>query len=289
MRFRWSSRHSRLVMLMAAILIGTPAIAGDPTTSNPWSRVAEATSGTAESIGGAANGCLAGAVALPADGAGYAVIRLGRRRYYGHPDLVDFVESLGRRAVGAGLPQVTIGDMAQARGGPLPFGHASHQTGLDADIWFTFGAARENPNLPSMLLPGALGVDPARFGVRQVTLLKLAATDPRVDRIFVNPAIKLALCHGFGGATRNGAAWLRLLRPWWGHDDHFHVRLRCPQDSPACLPQAVIPAGDGCDAGLEAWLHPKPTTRPAQPKSTEAPSPRPPMPAACAAVLNETR
>ena len=238
------------------------------------------------SIGSAARGCLSGAARLAPDGRGYAIIRLSRRRYYGHPDLVAFIKDLGRRAEVAGLPRFLVGDMAQPRGGPLPFGHASHQTGLDVDIWFNLDAAvspdtaaREDPDLPSMLEPGLLTVDPARFGPRQVKLLELVATDARVDRIFVNPSIKLALCRGFGGATTNGDAWLRRLRPWWGHDDHFHVRLRCPDSSPACEPQAPIPEGTGCDAALDDWTHHQTPPKPAKPVSP------PPMPEACRAVL----
>ena len=52
----------------------------------------------------------------------------------------------------SGLPVFYVGDMAQPRGGPLPFGHASHQTGLDVDIWFT-------------LTPRPRLVPAARFGL----------------------------------------------------------------------------------------------------------------------------
>ena len=258
--------------------------------SNGWSVIETPTRGPAQAIGGAANGCLAGAAQLPADGPGYEVIRLSRRRYFGLGDMVDFVEGLGRRAQSAGLPLFYVGDMAQPRGGPLPFGHASHQTGLDVDIWFTAEtrpglplAAREEPALPSMLTSGnPPRVDLTYFGKRQVSLLHLATADPRVDRIFVNPVIKLALCRGFGGATVGGTDWLHRLRPWWGHDDHFHVRLRCPDTSPECEPQKPIPDGDGCDAALEDWTH-----HLAPPKAN--PEPRPPriMPAACRAIMTQ--
>jgi penicillin-insensitive murein endopeptidase len=258
--------------------------------SNAWSLIESPAPGPARAIGGTANGCLTGGVKLPADGPGYEVIRLSRRRYFGHGDMVDFVEGLGRQAQSAGLPLFYVGDMAQPRGGPLPFGHASHQTGLDVDIWFTSDTrpgldttAREEPPLPSMITAGAAPrIDPARFGKRQVTLLRLAAADPRVDRIFVNPVIKLALCRGFAGATGGGTGWLHLLRPWWGHDDHFHVRLRCPDSSPDCEPQKPIPDGDGCDAGLEDWTHHlAPPKAPAEPRAPKI------MPAACQALMRQ--
>lgn len=204
---------------------------------NDWSRVVSPAAGPAAAIGETSNGCLAGAAALPADGRGFAVVRVSRRRFFGHPALIAFLESLGRRSAAAGLPVFYVGDLAQPRGGPLPFGHASHQTGLDADIWFTGAtranptqAERENPDIPSMLSADRHAIDPTRFGTAQVTLLKLAAMAPETDRIFVNPVIKLALCRGYGGEASQGRDWLHRLRPWWGHDDHFHVRLGCPAE-----------------------------------------------------------
>jgi penicillin-insensitive murein endopeptidase len=263
------------------------AQADDALPSNDWSRIAHPTSGPPRSIGFFANGCIAGAVALPHDGPGYEVIRLSRNRYYGQPSTVAFVERLGRETQTAGYPPIYIGDMGQPRGGPLPFGHASHQDGLDVDIWFTADtkpnlphAARESVPLPSML--GSNGtIDPTRFGPRQVALLRLSAADPDVERIFVSPAIKLALCRGAAGSLSGGSAWLHRLSPWWGHDDHFHVRLRCPADSPDCQAQPPVPPGDGCGAGLEHWAHhlkpPSVATTPAVKR----------LPKACQAVLDQ--
>jgi penicillin-insensitive murein endopeptidase len=270
---------------VAAVLAADCAAAGS-LPSNDWSIIQSPTSGPARAIGGTADGCLAGGAKLPFDGPGFEVIRLSRRRYFAHDDTIDFIAELGRRAQAAGLPLFYVGDMAQPRGGPLPFGHASHQSGLDVDIWFTLDtrpgltpAEREEPDLPSMVLPNA-AIDPARFGRRQVTLLKLAAADPRVDRIFVNPVVKLALCRSFGGAADTGTDWLHRLRPWWGHDDHFHVRLRCPAGSPDCKPQAAIPDGDGCDAALEDWTHHLTLA-----KLTRPPAPPRKPSAACQALL----
>lgn len=257
--------------------------------ANPWSRVHNPTPGAALSIGGPARGCLSGAVHLPADGPGYAVIHLERRRFFGHPDTVRFVDRLGRRASAAGLPTFYVGDMAQPRGGPLPFGHASHQTGIDVDLWFTFAtpaplpvAARGTIELPSMLLANWRAVDPKRFGPRQVTLLRLAATDPRVDRIFVNPVIKATLCRAIPSGQRS---WLRRLRPWFGHDDHFHVRLSCPAGSPECQAQAPVPPGDGCDSVLASWVRDQ---RPPPPHPPPLPPRKMPvLPAECHALLDQ--
>jgi penicillin-insensitive murein endopeptidase len=165
-------------------------------------------------------------------------------------------------------------------------GHGSHQSGLDADVWFNLDPkpkltpwAREDVPLPSMVRDDQSWVDQRRFTDKQVTLLRLAANDPRVDRIFVHPTIKAALCE----RSHGDRSWLRKIRPWRGHDEHFHVRLSCPASSPDCAPQAPVPPGDGCDSTLDWWLdHPSPRP-PATPVVHRGPSPR--LPGQCRAVL----
>jgi penicillin-insensitive murein endopeptidase len=264
--------------LIPALLPAPATAAGD------WSRVARPSLGPARVIGPTNNGCVVGAQALPLEGAGYLVMHLERRRYFGHPNLVNAIESLGRQAAARGLGPVQIGDLGQPRGGPMPFGHRSHQTGLDVDIWFNLNAslldkaddARANVNAPSMLNARGNGLSSGVWSARHRQLLELAAKLPEADRIFVNPYIKRDLCEQ-AGAERG---WLRKIRPWHRHDDHFHMRLACPQDSPACEAQDPIPAGDGCDASLDWWFQPHPPAPPAPP------GPKPALPAACRALLD---
>ena len=215
------------------------------------------------------------------------VIRLSRHRYFGHPDLLAFIQRLGRRTAAEGLPAFYVGDMAQPRGGPLPFGHASHQTGIDVDIWFNMTVkkwvpprARETVDLPSMLLANYRDIDPRQFGPRQVALLKAAASDPAVERIFVNPVIKAALCRSEIASSVAERTWLERIRPWYGHDDHFHVRLHCPASSPECEEQQPVPPGDGCGAELESWLRHLPPRPP-----EHAVERRPSLPESCRAIL----
>ena len=83
-------------------------------------------------------GDLAGAEALPVDGPSWQVMRLNRNRNWGHPALIDYLEKLARDVPRInGWPGLLVGDMSQPRGGPMLTGHASHQIGLDADVWLT--------------------------------------------------------------------------------------------------------------------------------------------------------
>jgi len=211
----------------------------------PWALFKTPTLHPPRAIGGYSAGCIEGAVALPLVGDGFRVAKPERHRIFGHPLLVGMIRDLGKHLVELGLPPLSVGDLGQPRGGPAPTGHASHQTGLDVDLWFLpplHGEAQ------SMVDRAHMQPSP-KFTAAVVRELMLAALDARVERIFVNPILKRALCERTAGQADRG--WLQKLRPWWGHDDHFHVRLACPADSPACTPQAPLPPGDGC--GELAW------------------------------------
>jgi penicillin-insensitive murein endopeptidase len=272
------------LLLLALLLAGPAAAEAPPARAADWAALPRPTAGPPRAIGTTSLGCLAGGIALPADGPGWQAIRTSRNRHWGHPDAISFVGHLAAGARGAGLPDLWIGDIAQPRGGPMPWGHASHQTGLDVDVWLDLrpkprvpAAGREDLSIPSLVLPDESGVDPARWTARHAQLIRLAAEAPGVDRVLVNHAIKRRLC-----ADHAGEPWLRRVRPWRGHDSHMHVRLRCPADSPDCRDIAPPPPGDGCDSSLDWWLTPE-ARRP--PAAAARPAPPPRLPQACAAVL----
>ena len=244
----------------------------------------------ARTIGSYSRGCLAGGVAMPINGRTWQVMRLSRNRNWGHPSLVKFLENLADQAPKTGWRGLLVGDLAQPRGGPMRTGHASHQLGLDADIWLTPMPDRELTRLEREEMSATMvvredrrDVDPNVWTPAHLQVIKAAALHPRVQRIFVNAAIKKALCRDAG----NDRAWLGKVRPWWGHDYHFHVRLSCPSDDAECVPQPPGSADDGCGKELDHWftdaiLYPKPPTIP--------PKPKPPLkmadlPGACRHVL----
>lgn len=240
----------------------------------------------AQAIGAYGRGCAAGAQPLAPEGPGWQVMRPSRQRHFGQPKLVEWIQAFAAQARAEGWPGLLVGDMAQPRGGPMLTGHASHQLGLEVDLWLTPAPAgrlltsqeREEMSAIDMVRPDLLEVDAAHFGPAQVALLRRAALMPEVDRLFVNAAIKQAACRAETGER----GWLRKLRPWAGHSHHFHVSLRCTDAG--CAGRNPIPAGDGCGTDLAHWFRPevrfpKPDKRPQRILKLKD------LPAACRAVL----
>ncbi len=281
-----------LGLALTALLAADPAAAQTQTPAQDHFAAARAPSPhRSASFGGYSAGCLAGAARLPESGPTWQAMRLGRNRNWGHPELVDFVQDFSRRAARLGWRGLYVGDMSQPRGGPMGPSHRSHQIGLDVDIWMKPALdltlsprARERISSDTMQAAGGAYVNRA-WTRAQHELLRAAASDPRVARIFIFPGAKVQMCADAG----RDRAWLRKIRPWWGHDSHFHVRLRCPRGEGACEDQAPPPPGDGC-AEARQWQTdildpppPDPNARPAAPRRdlTMADLPR-----QCAAVLS---
>jgi len=216
--------------------------------------------GPPDAIGAYERGCLEGAVALPADGPNWQVMRPSRNRAWGHPVLISLLERVAPKLpAAADWPGLLIGDIAQPRGGPMLTGHGSHQIGLDADIWLTpmpsrrlSVAERDEMSATDVVAPDGNTVDEA-WTQQHRRLLEAFAREPQVARIFVNPAIKRELCHEVGPDR----GWLTKIRPWWGHSYHFHIRLSCPYGQSECRSQAPPPPGDGCGKELDWWFTPE--------------------------------
>ncbi|MCB1436135.1 MAG: penicillin-insensitive murein endopeptidase [Rhodobiaceae bacterium] len=293
---------TRLAAPLAALLIAlaaTPPAPAAAEDARPAKELFGHVSGAADlppnPYGFYTRGCLSGALELPADGPYHQVMRPSRNRAWGHPQLIDYLEKLTERAARAtGWPGLLIGDLAQPRGGPMLTGHASHQVGLDADIWLMPApprklsvAERESISAASMIgakeeVPkGNWKVDPTIWSGGQVELIKAAASDPRVARIFVHPAIKKALCEAAGGDR----GWLSRVRPWYGHHYHMHVRLNCPKGAVGCKNQDGPPAGDGCGSALDYWFSKAPYAPPKKPAKPRPPMTMASLPAACKQVL----
>ncbi len=293
-------------IFILALMLAGPAIAQDKGTLNPkplpplanpadpktpakelFGRVRDAAPFESEPVGFYSKGCLAGGEALPVNGPNWQVMRLSRNRNWGHPALIAFLERFAPAAAQvSGWRGILVGDMSQPRGGPMLTGHASHQIGLDVDIWLTpmpprelSRAEREEMSATNMVREDGLDVIPDLWTPSHLAVVRAAAQDPAVQRIFVNATIKRAMCR-----VAAGEPWMRKVRPYYSHNYHFHVRLFCPRGAESCRDQDPTPTGDGCDASLAWWfsdevLHPKPSTKTWPPMTMSA------LPEECRAVL----
>jgi penicillin-insensitive murein endopeptidase len=252
------------------------------------------------SIGWYAKGCLAGGEKLPATGPAWQSMRLSRNRQWGHPKLIKLVKRLAKEAKAQdSWPGLLVGDISQPRGGPMITGHASHQVGLDADIWLTpmpdrvlTRKERERISATSMLDKTSLAVNEEVFTDAHVAVIKRAASYRAVQRIFVHPAIKKALC-GRAGKDRS---WLAKVRPLWGHYYHFHIRMHCPNGG--CRSQKAVTGDYGCGKEVDNWLKkvakslkpkPKPKKKPTKkwiPPSERRKITMAQLPSACRQVLD---
>jgi penicillin-insensitive murein endopeptidase len=294
-------------IFILVLMLAGPAIAQDKGTLNPqplpplanpadpktpakelFGRARDPAPIESEPVGFYSKGCLAGGEELPVNGPNWQVMRLSRNRNWGHPALIAFLTRFAPTAAEAsGWPGILIGDMSQPRGGPMLTGHASHQIGLDVDIWLTpmparelSRAEREEMSATNMVREDGLDVIPGLWTPSHLAVVRAAAQDPAVQRIFVNAAIKRAMCR-----VAAGEPWMRKVRPYYSHNYHFHVRLFCPRGAESCRDQDPTPTGDGCDASLAWWfsdevLHPKPSTKTWPPMTMSA------LPSECRAVLN---
>jgi penicillin-insensitive murein endopeptidase len=269
-----------LALALGLGLLALPALAAGPTTPAP---------GPARIIGTDAAGCIAGAVRLPDTAPGMQTIRIGRSTFWGHPAVIASLLDLAKRAQAAGLPDLYMNDISLPRGGPLVGIHASHQRGVDADVWLDVAgphpvlpvAQREQLEPPSLVAPDGRGIVASLWRPEHITLIHLAATEPGIDRVLVNPAIKRQLCQQVTGDR----SWLHNIRPWYGHTAHMHLHFLCPPGQNECVNQAPPPPGDGCDASLQWWFDRLDAPAP-PPSKTPAPPPKPVvLPAACRAIM----
>jgi penicillin-insensitive murein DD-endopeptidase len=271
-------------------------IKSSPVAKEVFGRKTEPAPLAARAIGSYARGCLAGAKPLPINGPAWQAMRLSRNRNWGHPVMIAYLERLAIEAQKHdSWHGLLVGDLAQPMGGPMLTGHASHQLGLDADIWLNpmphrtlSPQERETRSAVSMLAEDGISVDRSKWTAQHASLIKRATSYPGVARIFVHPAIKKALCD-WAGKERS---WLSRVRPWWGHHYHFHVRLACPKGSVGCVDQPAVGPDDGCGREVASWLARmrKPAVEPKEAKKPKKPrKPKPPLrltdlPADCAGL-----
>ncbi|MBV0891046.1 penicillin-insensitive murein endopeptidase [Paracoccus sp. Z118] len=275
--------------LALAAVMAQPVLA-EPLAKDVFGAQSVANRAQPQAIGGYSRGCASGNVQLPESGPTWQAMRLSRNRNWGQPELVGFLIGLSRAATQYGWPGLYIGDMSQPMGGPMLTGHASHQIGLDADIWMLPPSSlrlspqqRENISSQSVVRGGVAASD--LWSAAHHGIIRAAASDPRVARIFVDPVAKVMMCN----AERGDRAYLRKIRPIGGHDYHFHVRLACQAGSPGCENQAAPPPGDGCEEAAQ-WIRNRIDPPPPAPPNPDYRHPRSyrmsELPRACQALVS---
>jgi penicillin-insensitive murein DD-endopeptidase len=246
-------------------------------------------------IGSYARGCLAGAAALPINGPAWQVMRVSRNRNWAHPDMIKLLERLANEAkANDGWPGLLVGDLAQPRGGPMLTGHASHQIGLDADVWLTpmpdriLTQSERETISATVMTKSRLEVDQSKWTEAHSKLIKRAAGYSEVARIFVHPPIKAELCKWATGDR----SWLAKVRPYYGHNYHFHIRINCPPGFTGCKNQWAPKPKDstGCGDELAYWMGTKPWRQKEPDPKAPKPKPLPPitvssLPAECRSVV----
>ena len=257
----------KLVLIAPVILILTGGIAHthdpkkNPIANRIFSNLKEPTKTSASAIGSYAKGCLAGAESLPFNGPNWQVLHPHRNRNWGHPETIELVKRVSKAANDLGWAGLFIGDISQARGGPTPYGHKSHQMGLDVDIWLT------QPKKMGLTNDELKAVEPISVRSRDhrrtnsnwtdddMEILKFVALDKVVDRVFITAPAKISMCERATGNRK----WLQKVRPLGGHHQHFHIRLHCPPSSSHSTPQRptvpnISQSSDGCDHTLNWWV-----------------------------------
>lgn len=266
------------LLILLAMALALPAMA-EETAATLFAAQDFPSRQDAMAIGTYARGCAAGLVELPETGPTWQAMRLSRHRNFGQPTTIAFLQDLSAfAATQKGWTGLYIGDIGNPRGGPMDSGHASHQLGLDVDIW-QLPATRLNLSVAEREEISSIPVRSAdqlsvtqNWTAQNREIMKAAALDPRVDRIFVAAAVKIEMCRT---AKPSDKKWLQKIRPEAGHDTHFHVRLKCPKGSSLCETQRptvsdLSKGGDGCDDTLmywvsDAYLHPETLPKPKNP------------------------
>ena len=161
---------------------------------------------------------------------------------YGHPSLVWMLYRTAKQMARASKGSVLlVGDLSREFGGPLA-GHKSHQSGRDADVGFFVTDAHGRPiNSRRLVTFDAAGKARDGSGVRfddyrNWLLVQTWLKEERaaLEHVFVASHLRRRLLDfararpAFVRYVEGASQFLRQPTNGLPHDDHFHVRIACP-------------------------------------------------------------
>jgi penicillin-insensitive murein endopeptidase len=151
--------------------------------------------------------------------------------------------------------KLVLGDVSGPHGGALynkygKLSHKGHENGTDADISYVVKTPEKELN--SLVNRGRLSRD--LMLPEQWALMKFAFQTGQALVIFVDPAIKHALCYeaqqegDLKSSADRGVGYevLRRIYTLSGHDTHFHLRIKCGDNNPRCRNQLLTFGDSGC-------------------------------------------
>lgn len=205
-------------------------------------------------IGLPTNGSLLDGDCLPQEGEGYMQLYRDMQRIWATYPMVDMIEKaaadVARRYPGRDRLQVE--DISKENGGEVD-GHDSHENGLDVDLQYYKADGVEHDPIKKkqyyadpMVVNGKVS---SNFDIeRNWELMKALHRHGNVQKIFIDEKLKNALCQYAKSKNdySKNVQVLRSLRHVTNHQDHMHVRLRCPKSATKCVNLPDPPAGSGC-------------------------------------------
>lgn len=173
--------------------------------------------------------------------ANFEIVFPGRDRFYGTHEISDMIVRLGNRLSLSSKNKLSVSDISKKMGGFVG-SHASHQSGVDADIGYP--SEQSDIKFPIVVKRSTGQFSNNAYSVAKTyDLFKYAfyQKDIQVARIFVDQKIKNDLC-GYAKSKNEltGAQALLVknmfesLQHVYGHGDHFHIRLKCSESQPSC-------------------------------------------------------
>jgi penicillin-insensitive murein endopeptidase len=205
-------------------------------------------------IGTPNNGSLINSETQEEQGQGFMQLFREKDHIYATRDLITMLQlaALDMSKRYPNRDRLQIEDMSARNGGRVE-GHGSHQNGLDVDLgYFKLDGVEHDPRTAGTYYAHPMatnGVVSSNFDTeRNWELAKSLHQHGNVQKIFMDQTIKNHLCRYAKSINelQKHQNVLRSIRHVTNHEDHMHVRLRCPKDARKCRNLPEAPEGTGC-------------------------------------------